>query len=65
MERSRNGFKRIPGCTVFIYEGLFIQPELEAHYINMWNVKTTSSSSDEASQVFYATEIEILFGFLF
>ena len=46
-------------------KSFFIQPELEVGYIDMWNVRTTKNKSDGASQKFFFTQAEILFGFMF
>jgi len=54
------------GAMQFLFaKSFFIQPELEVGYIDMWNVRTTKNKSDGASQKFFFTQAEILFGFMF
>ena len=54
------------GAMQFLFaKSFFIQPELEVGYIDMWNVRTTKNESDGASQKFFFTQAEILFGFMF
>ncbi len=44
------------------YKSLFIQSELKGGYINMPNVRTTQYSADNASQDFWFSQFNVVFG---
>jgi len=50
-------------ADVLLWDLFFLRCEGKEGYINMPNIRTTSSSSDKASQHFWFAEIDFLFGF--
>ena len=50
-------------ADVLLWDLFFLRCEGKEGYINMSNIRTTSSSSDKASQHFWFAEIDFLFGF--
>jgi len=53
------------GLNFTFFKHFFIQTELKAGYINMNNIKTTSSSDDSADQHFFFLQRIIAFGGIF
>jgi len=51
------------GADVLLWDLFFLRCEGKEGYINMPSIRTTSSSSDKASQHFWFAEIAFLFGF--
>ena len=59
---SGYGISALVGANVGIGRVFFFQTELKGGYINMPNIRTTSSELDSASQNFFFTQLNILFG---
>lgn len=53
------------GVNITFFKHFFIQSELKAGYINMGDIRTTSSSADSASQEFFFLQKIIVFGGIF
>ena len=53
------------GLNFTFFKYFFIQTELKGGYINMNDIRTTSSSSDKASQEFFFFQRIIAFGGIF
>ena len=53
------------GVNITFFKHFFIQSELKAGYINMGDIRTTSSSADSASQEFFFLQKIIAFGGIF
>lgn len=56
------GFSALVGVHVTIYKSFFIQSEFKGGYINMPDIRTTLSERDKASQHFFFSQWNILFG---
>lgn len=56
------GIDAVVGVNLSFLKYFFIQGELKGGYINMPDIRTTSSESDNASQHFYFSQIMIVFG---
>jgi len=56
------GFDAMVGVNAKFLNVFFVQSELKGGYINMPNIRTTNSTADKASQLFYFGQINILFG---
>ena len=59
------GLSAKAGLNFTFFKYFFIQTELKGGYINMQNIKTTSESSDKASQHFMFLETVVAFGGIF
>lgn len=62
---SGYGFSAKAGLNITFFKHFFIQTELKGGYINMPDIRTTSSKADKASQSFYFGETVIAFGGIF
>lgn len=56
------GFDLVGGFNFTFFKHFFLQTEFKGGYINMPDVRTTSSKSDKASQHFFFTQINGVFG---
>jgi len=56
------GLGAVVGLNLTFFQYFFIQSEFKAGYINMPDIRTTSSKSDKASQDFFYSQLNILFG---
>lgn len=56
------GFGSMLGLQLDIGRHFFIQSELKGGYINLPNIRTTSSAADKASQSFWFGQVNIVFG---
>jgi len=59
------GGSLVTGINLTFFDFLFIQSELKGGYINMPDIRTTSSSLDNASQNFFFGQYNIVFGGIF
>jgi hypothetical protein len=59
------GISAKAGLNFTFFKYFFLQTELKGGYINMPNIKTTSESSDKASQQFMFLETVVAFGGVF
>lgn len=59
---SGYGLSAVVGVNVTFFERYFIQSEFKGGYINMPNIRTTNSEVDEASQDFFFTQFNVVFG---
>jgi hypothetical protein len=59
------GIAGVVGINISFVKSYFVQSELKLGYINMPWIKTTKSSSDEASQSFTFTQVNMVLGVLF
>ena len=50
------------GLNLTFFKYFFLESDLKAGYINMGDIRTTSSSADKASQSFTYTQANIIFG---
>ena len=53
------------GVNLTLFDHFFVQAELKAGYINMPNIRTTTSAADSASQDFFFFQRNISFGYIF
>ncbi|OIP01746.1 MAG: hypothetical protein AUJ98_03320 [Bacteroidetes bacterium CG2_30_33_31] len=56
------GIGAVVGVNIELYKYFFIQSEFKTGFINMPDIRTTSSTSDKASQHFFFYQINALFG---
>lgn len=56
------GVSSVVAANIEFWQVLFIQSEFKAGYINMPDIRTTSSDADKASQQFFFTQFNVLFG---
>ncbi len=56
------GVSGVVAANIEFWRVFFIQSELKAGYINMPDIRTTSSDADKASQQFFFTQFNVLFG---
>lgn len=56
------GANALVAINLKIYRHLFIQSELKGGYINMPDIRTTPSEADKASQSFWFSQLNIVFG---
>ena len=56
------GLGALVGVNLSFGRYFFIQSEFKAGYINMPDVRTTPDASDKASQAFFFTQLNVLFG---
>ena len=59
------GVGAVAGLNITFFNHLYIQSEVKGGYINMPDVLTTASEKDKASQSFFFSQINILFGATF
>lgn len=59
---SGYGLDVLIGIQIKIYKAFFVQTEFKIGYINMPDIRTTSSPTDRASQQFFFTQNNIVFG---
>lgn len=59
---SGYGISGVVAVNVNFFKYFFVQSELKGGYINMPNVRTTMSSADSASQSFFFSQLNIVFG---
>lgn len=57
------GLGAVVGVNITFYERFFIQSEFKVGYINMPDIRTTSYTSDKASQDFFYSQLMVVFGF--
>lgn len=53
------------GINLTLFNHFFVQAEIKTGYINMPNIRTTTSSADSASQDFFFFQRNISFGYIF
>lgn len=56
------GIGAVVGINISLYEIFFIQSELKGGYINMPDIRTTMNKADGASQSFFYSQLNIVFG---
>lgn len=56
------GLGSMIGLNVSFFEHFFIQTEFKGGYINMPDIRTTMDTADRASQSFFFTQLNIVFG---
>jgi len=56
------GISAVVAVNITFYEVFFIQSELKGGYINMPDIRTTMSKADRASQSFFFSQLNIVFG---
>jgi hypothetical protein len=56
------GISAVVAINISFYEVFFIQSELKGGYINMPDIRTTMSKADKASQSFFFSQLNIVFG---
>ncbi|MCK5856972.1 MAG: hypothetical protein KAG64_05750 [Bacteroidales bacterium] len=56
------GLGAVVGLNITFWKYVFIQSEFKAGYINMPDIRTTPDASDKASQSFFYTQLNVLFG---
>ncbi len=56
------GFNALVGLNVTFWDYFFVQGELKGGFINMPNIRTTQFEVDEASQSFFFSQSNIVFG---
>lgn len=59
---SGYGFSTVVGLNITFVERFFIQSEFKGGFINMPDIRTTKFKSDRASQHFFFSQLNILFG---
>jgi hypothetical protein len=53
------------GINLTFFNNFFVQGEIKTGYINMSDIRTTTSSADSASQEFFFFQRNISFGYIF
>ena len=53
------------GINLTLYDRFFVQAEVKTGYINMSDIRTTTSNTDSASQEFFFFQRNISFGYIF
>lgn len=56
------GISGVVAVNVNLFKYFFVQSEFKGGFINMPNIRTTMSTSDSASQHFFFTQLNIVFG---
>ena len=56
------GLGAVVGLNVTFFKYFFIQSEFKAGYINMPDIRITHSAADKASQAFWYTQLNVVFG---
>ncbi|NEN22225.1 hypothetical protein G3O08_01740 [Cryomorpha ignava] len=59
------GGSLVAGLNLTFFDHFFVQSELKGGYINMPDMRTTSSKMDKASQSFFFDQYNIVFGWVF
>ena len=59
---SGYGVSGVVAINVNLFKYFFVQSEFKGGYINMPNIRSTMSSTDKASQDFFFTQLNIVFG---
>jgi hypothetical protein len=59
------GFSAKAGLNVTFFKHFFVQAELKGGYIDMYNVRTTSSKADKAMHNFWFAQTVVAFGGIF
>jgi len=59
------GIDAVVGLNITFFKRFFIQSELKTGWVNLPNVRTTSSSADSATQDFFFLQRNIVFGGIF
>ena len=59
------GIDAVAGLNITFFKRFFIQSELKTGWINLPNVRTTSSTADSATQDFFFLQRNIVFGGIF
>jgi len=59
---SGYGLNAVIGLNMTFFNAFFIQSELRGGYINMPSIRTTISTDDSASQSFFFSQLNIVFG---
>ncbi len=59
---SGYGISSVLGIEIIPYKTIFIQSELKGGFIHLPSIRTTMSDSDMASQSFFFTQLNIVFG---
>lgn len=59
---SGYGIDAVVGLNFLFFDRFFMQTEFKGGYINMLDIRTTTSVSDKASQSFFFTQYNIVFG---
>jgi len=59
---SGYGFSTVVGLKVAFLEKFFVQSEFKGGYMNMPDIRTTKDKADRASQRFFFTQLNIVFG---
>jgi len=62
---SGYGFDAVVGLNITFFNHFFIQSEFKGGYINMPDIRTTYNSADKASQHFFYTQFNAVFGATF
>lgn len=62
---SGYGLAAVTGINMLVYKRIFAQAEFKAGYINMPDIRTTSSRSDRANQKFLFYQYNMVFGWTF
>lgn len=62
---SGYGLNAVLGLNVIFFDHLFIQSEFKTGYFELPNIRTTSSTADKASQNFFFTQLNLVFGYRF
>ena len=57
------GTNLVVGINTIFYDHFFIQTEAKGGYINMTDIRTTYSTQDNASQSFFFSQFNIVFGY--
>lgn len=56
------GLSGVVGLNINLYRYFFIQTEFKGGFINMPDIRTTASVEDKASQHFFFTQLNVVFG---
>ena len=59
---SGYGFHGVVALNVTFFNAFFVQSEFRGGYINMGDIRTTISTDDRASQSFFFSQLNIVFG---
>lgn len=62
---SGYGLNAVVGLNITLFKHFFIQSEFKGGYMNLTDIRTTSSSSDKASQQFFFLQLNGVFGAVF
>lgn len=56
------GLSAVIGLNINFYKYFFVQSEFKEGFINMPDIRTTQSSTDQASQYFFFSQLNLVFG---